>query len=328
MLKIGVFRTSKSSIGAFILFLSCIFDSCLGAESAPETYQEAEEVLDDAARDLDEFLGGKKSKMGKADYHLFVGTFMAYDSRNHFMLKPDLNLRLVLPRFKRRFVLLFNSSDRTTEDSLGLNSSVLRPGKKSDPIQIGLKGLGIQYEAFGSKHFSVLLQEFLRIHYNDWPDPVSRMLVSSHHEWGKTIFENRLGPHWDPKRGFGSLYEPRLRVRLNPNNFLHFSSGFQWWYPDGYFKEESVSLVGLLNRQSAISFETTFEYQITPYASKDFIYSVGYRRRIFYRWLTGQFTPALILDGRDSWNLNYRLALGLQISFGSRYSNMTDFLSF
>jgi len=317
------FRHSFLCVAAFFLLV----EQMRAEDVAPETYKNAEEALDEAARDLDEFLGGDKATRYETDYHLFAGALMGYDTRNKFLLKPDINLRLVLPRLKRRFVLLFNSSDRTSEGRT-FNSSAVRPGQKSDPIGVGLKGVGLAYEAYSSKHYAIVLQEFLRIHFDKWPDPVSRVLLETRHDWGRYTLENRVGPHWDPRREFGSLFAPRLSVRINPKNFLYLNSGFQWWYPDGYFKEESVSLVGIIDRLSAISFETSFEYQIAPYVSKDFIYSIGYRRRLFYRWLTGQFTPALILDGQDNWKLNYRLAIGIQISFGSRYSRISDFLSF
>lgn len=305
-----------------------ITSACWAAEDKPpESYSDAEETLDEAAKDLNEFLGGDKASRRETDYHLFAGALMGYDTRNKFLLKPDINLRLVLPGLKKKFVLLFNSSDRNT-DARSLNSSAVRAGQKSDPIGVGMKGVGVQYEAFKSKHYTIALQEFLRLHLKAWPDPVSRALLETNHDWGRYTFETRFGPHWDPTREFGILFEPHLSIKLNPKNFLHFYSGFQWWYPDGYFKAESISLVGIINRESALSFESAFEYQMAPYASKDFVYSVGYRRRLYYRWLTGQITPALIMDGQDSWNLNYRVAFGLQISFGSRYSKISDFLSF
>lgn len=292
-----------------------------------KTHEKAEKELQEAAEKLNKALGGKKVISESADYFLHLGLLTAYDTREDFKIKPEVNLRLVLPGFRRRLRLLFNSSERRSFGR-GFESWKNSSKNKNDSIGVGTRGLGLEFRVFRTKQVEFVAQEFLKLHHDRWPDPVSRLLLKATHAFKHLDLYWRLGPHWDPRRGFGSLFEPSVEVYLAKDRILRAYSGLQWWDPDHFFKRESLSLIGALSKESALYTDISYEYRIGPYQARDLSYSVGYRSKTFFPWLIGQLTPTLILDGRNNWKPVYRVALGFEVSFGSRYSSPTDFLTF
>lgn len=297
------------------------------ADTPSKMHQRTEENLLELTQNLNQWASLNERPSTEVDYHLNLGILTGYDTRQDLKLHPDIQLKLVLPGFKKHVRLILNSSNRSSKQS-GFNYWRRYSQSNSESAQIGTKGLGLEVGLLEKGDFSLVAQEYIQLRIAKWPNPVSRLLLQARHKWKNHSIEWQLGPHWDPDRGFGSLFEPSFRARLSHYSFLQVYSSVQWWHPDRYFKEESVSVIGAIDTKRAIYIDHTYKYEVAPYKSGDFIYSVGYRQRLGYPWLTGQFTPALILDGQKEWKPVYRVALGLQVSFGSKYSEITDFLNF
>lgn len=294
-----------------------------------EAHDATEQELQKITEDLNKAFRHKNTPNApnQPDYHLHLGFLSAYDTRNEVKLKPDVNLKLVLPGFRERFRLLFNSSDRFDQDG-PFDHFDDSAEARTEKLGIGTKGIGLEFELLNQKHYQLVIQEYLKINLDDWPDPTTRLLFEFQKKFQRVLFNFHIGPHWDPSDGFGAILEPNIKYQLQKDQILDFYSTLQWWYQHRFSKEESLSLIGAITQRSAVFVNLRFEYEVSPYQSKDLTYSIGYRRRLYFPWLIGQLTPSLILDGQKEWALVYRFAVGLQVSFGSQQPNMTNFLNF
>ncbi len=265
--------------------------------------------LDISAADwLDSFFDDGPTQLEKNETRATLKFNYFYTENDSFEFKPELNIRLQLPRFEKINLAIYAAEDEYFDID---GNQTVKPGEnKSDrgELQAAIRYFFEEGEQYNISTAVGGSYDFLFAGIN------FRLLQDFGGWQGR--FTNRL--RWYTDDGFENRASYNIELQFTEKWLFRSTTSVVWQEEsDGLFHSQFFRVYQVLDDKQAMQYQLGALFDTEPnYLMSDFQIRVRYRKRFYQEWLFFEIAPQITFPEEHDREINPGITLRLVADFG------------
>lgn len=294
-----------------------------GGQAADTTHEYLSDRMEELARQLDSFLGGKQALDEDTGSYFSGRLSYSYVRGLPAEWRFDSKLLLVLPRTQDRFDLEFDTEKFIENLNTGSGARVTPPGAEDEKTsRTGSLFAGIRALLFRSDKWRATLGSGVRVVWP--PDPYGKMNISYRTPANGWTMRIENGVFWYLAKGWSdraTLVFSRPALKESTINVA--SVGFWTDQGEGWRLGETVSLLTPLNDDTAVATRVGGIWETQPlFLDIEYFTDFTVRKRIYSTWLFAEGRASLAWPRGSGFEPTPGVFLTLEMFMGGKKRGM------